>query len=249
MGTHPTGKPGEPNTRTWKQTWRALIARPRLVHLVLCLICLTLGFTLVTQLRAQQTDPLESLSQQDLVSLLDQLNTREETLRSTQQDLEEQLQALKTSVSDQQAAADAAQKTREQAEINAGTVPVEGPGLRAVISDENHSVEATQFVVMLGELRNAGAEAIELNGIRLTSHSWFQDSHGGIEVDGVSITTPYTWNVIGAADTIQTALEIQGGSAQQIRGLGATLNVTPLSQVRISSTVEAEPPTYAKVHE
>ena len=53
----------------------AIFAAPRAIHLLLLLICVLLGFALVTQVRAQRSDPLESLSEEDLVVLLSELNT------------------------------------------------------------------------------------------------------------------------------------------------------------------------------
>lgn len=78
----------------------------------------------------------------------------------------------------------------------------------------------------LGELRNAGAEAIELNGIRLSTRSSFTGQAGSIAVDGVPISSPYTWKVIGEPQTIATALDIQAGSAAQMRAKGANVAIT-----------------------
>ena len=47
----------------------ALLAVPRPIHAVLLVICFVLGAALVTQVRAQQTDPLDSLSEEDLADV------------------------------------------------------------------------------------------------------------------------------------------------------------------------------------
>ena len=48
------------------------------------------------------------------------------------------------------------------------------------VVDPGANLSPTQFVMTLGELRNAGAEAIDLNGVRLTTRSAFTGQAGAI---------------------------------------------------------------------
>lgn len=73
----------------------------------------------------------------------------------------------------------------------------------------------------LGELRNAGAEAIGLNGIRFSIRSVFVGVGGQIHVNGTPTFSPYDWRTVGASQTISTVLEIQVGPAAQMRAKGA----------------------------
>lgn len=231
-----------------RRVLHALLAVPRPIHAVLLVICFVLGAALVTQVRAQQTDPLDSLSEEDLVVLLSELQTREDTLRQDKADLQSQLAQLQDSVSQQQAADKAAQQAQEQAQINAGVVAVHGQGVVMTVRDDAGALNATQFVMALGELRNAGAEAIALNGVRLTARSSFvTETDGSVTVDGTRISSPYTWQVIGASDTISTALQIQAGSADQMQAKGATVAITQQTDVVIDAVASAPAPTYATV--
>lgn len=233
---------------TARRAREALLARPRVLHVVLLGICFMLGTALVTQVRAQQTDPLETLSQQDLVLLLDELTSREGSVREEKTDLEGQLAQLRDAASEQEAAAAAAQKALDQARINAGTVAVHGPGLVMTVQDPARALDSLQFVMALGELRNAGAEAIELNGVRVTPRSWFTSDEGGpVVLDGTALSPPYRWVVIGDAATIEPALEIQAGSAQQMRALGADVSITPVDDVQVEAVVTPTVPRWASV--
>lgn len=225
----------------------ALLARPRPLHVVLLVICFVLGIALVTQVRAQQTDPLDRMSQEDLVLLLDSLSTREQTLRSEKADLQIQLDELRSAVSQQQAAQQAADKARVQAQINSGSVAVHGEGLTMTVVDPDHVLPSSQFVMALGELRNAGAEAMAVNGVRLTTRSWFALGDRGMVVDGQTITSPYSWQVIGDSDTIVTALEIQAGAAQQMRALGADVTLSKAPDVVIDAVATVAQPQWASV--
>lgn len=99
----------------------------------------------------------------------------------------------------------------------------------------------------LGELRNAGAESIDLNGNRLSTRSAFVSTPEGISVDGSPIASPYEWRVIGAPQTIASALEIQAGSAAQMRARGAEVTISERDDIVIRSLAMPLMPQYASV--
>lgn len=231
--------------RLWARAKGAFFAFPRGLHVVMLIIFMILGFALATQVRAQRSDPLEGLSEQDLVTVLDELGTREQNLRARRSELASELDDLQSAASEAEAREQASAKAALQAQIGAGTVAVQGTGVSVSVVDPGNSLSPTQFVMTLGELRNAGAEAIDLNGVRLTTRSAFTGQAGAIVVDGTPVASPYTWTVIGESQTIATALEIQAGSASQMRAKGATVTITPMDHVQIDSLATPRPPQYA----
>ena len=84
-----------------------------------------------------------------------------------------------------------------------------------------------------------------MNGVRLTTRSAFTGQAGAIVVDGIPISAPYTWTVIGDSQTISTALEIQAGSASQMRAKGATVTISQTDDVTINSLATPRPAQYA----
>ncbi|MDO4259570.1 MAG: DUF881 domain-containing protein [Actinomycetaceae bacterium] len=231
----------------WKMMGAALVSTPRMMHLLLLVICFSLGFAVVTQVRAQREDPLESLNEEDLVVLLDELSARETTLRDERSNLQTQLRDLQDAASQQEAAEEAARSAEEVSKINAGLLPVKGQGVTMRVDDARGSLNATSFVTVLGELRNAGAEAIELNGHRLTPRSSFTAEGQKISVDGQVISSPYEWKIIGHSQTIATALEIQAGSASQMRAKGANVTIEQVEEITIESVAPAPQLRWAKV--
>ena len=73
--------------RLWARARGAFFALPRGLHIVMLIIFMILGFALATQVRAQRSDPLEGLSEQDLVTVLDELGTQEQNLRDRRAEL------------------------------------------------------------------------------------------------------------------------------------------------------------------
>lgn len=229
----------------WVRAREAFFALPRGLHIVMLIIFAVLGFALVTQVRAQRSDPLEGLSEQELVTVLDELGTQEQNLRARRSELAGELEELRNAADEAQAREQAARKAQIQAQIGAGTVPVHGPGVTVGVVDSASNLTPTQFVMTLGELRNAGAEAIELNGLRLSTRSSFTGQAGEIIADGTPISSPYTWKAIGDAQTIATALDIQAGSAAQMRAKGAGVTITPGEDIAITSVATPRAPHYA----
>lgn len=221
--------------------------RFRPIHLLIGLLLFSLGFAFVAQIKIQRSDPLDGLNEDELVLLLDQLTAAESQLRDEKAELTDQIYKLQSAHSQGQAAVEAAEKERELARILGGTTPVHGPGLEIVVNQGNSPIPAQKFVTMLGELRNSGAEAIELNGNRIVAISFItSDNDGVLSLSGTELKAPYTWRVIGDADTIQPALDIARGATSQLRASDATVEITRVDDIEIDSTVAPKTYHYAK---
>lgn len=204
------------------------------------LLCLVLGFALVVQVRQTQGDELAGMRQDDLVRLLDEITQRNEALTEEGEGLRGELAALRSG-------SDTSRSAEEYLEVQAilaGTVPVEGPGVVVTVSGTS-KLTARQMVHMLEELRNAGAEAIELSGVRLVAGSYFVDGDGQVLVDGVALGDVHEWRVIGNAATIAGALEIPGGALAAFRGADAQVELVERDLVQITAIREPEEPEFA----
>ncbi|HEY8720586.1 DUF881 domain-containing protein [Pengzhenrongella sp.] len=230
-------------------------ARRRLLHALLphrsraqflaALLCGLLGFALVVQVRQTNVEGLSVLRQSDLVRILDETTQRATDLERESAALERTRQELLTGSNQQQAALDAATKTATTLGILSGRLPAEGPGIELTISESSGSIPALTLFNVLEELRNAGAEAIQINDHRLVASSYFVDTDGGIEVDGITLTAPYRWIVIGDPATMGPALEIPGGAMAAVRNAGG--NGTPAAHnlVEVSATRPVHEPEFA----
>lgn len=224
-----------------------LTVSPRPIHLVIATMCLVLGFALVTQIKLQRSNPLDNLHEDELVTLLDQLTNTERELRQQRNDLSIQVQRLQSSRSQYEAAQEAAEQARENAQILAGTVAVQGPGLTMTLQEGAEPISANTFVNILGELRNAGAEAIDINGHRVNASTYISSADAGVTISGFIVTSPYRWSVIGDPDTLIPALEIPRGALSRVRGTGATVTFERYKDLRIVSLAPEQSYRYAEV--
>lgn len=200
------------------------------------LVALLLGFLLVATVNARAGDAdLGSASQSDLVVLLDSLSGRLARLQAEQLDL---LTARNEILQGTDAEALAA--TRDQLfamQVLAGSVPVQGEGVELTVTDPKRRLTYDTVLALVQELRDAGAEAIEINGHRVGMRTAFGQTSTGLSVDGKSLTLPLRVLAVGPSQTLQVAMQMPGGVGDTVAGLGGRLTVAD-GPVVILSTVK-----------
>ncbi|MEU0722392.1 DUF881 domain-containing protein [Streptomyces lavendulocolor] len=248
----PDAAPG-PEPRTAEPTGRQRLVAglwpPRVTRaqLIVALLLFGLGLGLAIQVRStSDTGALRGARQEDLVRILDELDDRTQRLEDEKARLEAQRTELENS-SDQ--AEEARRQTLEkerQLGILAGTVAAQGPGITLTIDDGAGAVESDMLLDAIQELRAAGAEAIQVNGVRVVADSYFSGDAGDIEVDGRKIKAPYRFKVIGKPQDLEPALNIPGGVVQTLEKEQATATVTRSQKIVVDALRPAERPDYAR---
>lgn len=223
-------------------------------RLVVGLLCALLGFGFAVQVRSNSQAGLDTLRQGDLLGILNDLSERSARLQAEARALE-RTRAELTSGSDGSRAA--LEQTRAQAAalgILAGTLPAEGPGVAVRITDPVGYVDSTTVLDLVQELRGAGAEAIELEEVRVVAGTAFVDGPPGtVLVDGIATTAPYLITAIGDPDTLTKALEIPGGIVDQVSGFAlddagsarAAITITAQDRVLVDALAEPREPEVA----
>ena len=242
------GASGQLNAELPRITWREMLfPHSGRSAIFVGLLCALLGLALVVQFRSTNEDQLASLRQEDLVRLLEEVTARELQLEEEADRLLATRQELTTGTNQARAALEVA-RTRASVEgILSGRLPAQGPGLRIDIGDTERLLSARDFVNLLEELRNAGAEVIQVGDYRIVTSSTFTNRAGQIFLDGNELPDEVTWLVIGDPATMDRALEIPGGALPRIRQAGATTLVTQSEfPIEITATANLRPPVYAQ---
>lgn len=121
-----------------------------------------------------------------------------------------------------------------------GLVEVSGPGLQLRLSGPLSVLNAQDLV---NELRNAGAEAITLNGERLVLWSAIAaDDEGWLTVDGTRVASPYVFQAIGDVETMETALMRSGGLVAVLEHSYEGLDIQIRRQGKLVLPVHRHPP-------
>ena len=98
----------------------------------------------------------------------------------------------------------------------------------------------------LQELRDAGAEAIEINSIRVVASTFFTDGEGSISISGTEVSAPYVVTAIGDGSTLASAMEIPGGVTNSVRSVGGEAGVETKDEVTVSALRSVSQPQYAR---
>jgi uncharacterized protein YlxW (UPF0749 family) len=234
------------------------VLRPqtRRVDLLVSALLLVLGFGLAVQVRSTQDEGvLTSARQEDLVQILDELRNRADRLRDEVDSLTATRERLSSGSGDSAEALREAQRRTQVLGIVAGTLPAAGPGILVTVRDPGAQVSASLLLDALEELRNAGAEAMQLEGagaggrtsaVRVVASTSLVDREGGVVVDGVPLAAPYRFVVIGDATTLAGALAIPGGVEDTVRQQGGSTEVRRQQRVTVTALHALERPRYAR---
>ena len=232
----------------WRRIRRALLARPSRGQAAVGALCGLLAFALVTQVHATSaTNGLSSARPDDLLAILADLDSRSDRLRTEIGDLQASERRLQSGSGQNAAALRDARARARTLGILTGTLPAAGPGIVLTITDPQGKVRADVLVDALQELRDAGAEAIQLSGVRVVASTALVDVGGAVQVSGRRVGSPYRFAVIGDPATLAGALGIPGGVVDTVgRQPGAHATVLRSPRISITALQPLRPPQYAR---
>lgn len=220
--------------------------RDPLAAALIGLLTLVLGFGLAVQVQSTGTDEaLATARQGDLVRILDELNTSEERLRARIAEQRAALEQLTSSDSRSTAALAEAQERAEAIGILNGTVAATGPGLVMTIRDPADEVRVADLLDAIQELRGAGAETMQIDGVRVGVSTAITGEPGALLVDGRPISSPYEFVVIGDPRNLEPAMNIPGGVVQRITSRGGSVEIEAPDRVTVDALRPLDEPQYA----
>jgi uncharacterized protein YlxW (UPF0749 family) len=235
---------------------RLLRPKARKVDLLVAALVALLGFGLAVQVRSTQGDALLVTARpDDLVQILDELNNRGDRLRDEVASLTQTQQRLTSGSGAAASALSDARRRTQVLGVIAGTLAARGPGIRVTITDPRSQISASLLLDALEELRNAGAEAMQIEGrrdggttaaVRVVASTSFVDGNTGVSVDGTRLSSPYRFVVIGDPATLAGALAIPGGVEDTVRQQGGSSDVARFDEVRVSALHVLTTPHYAR---
>jgi len=205
------------------------------IHVYLTLVLLTFGFMISYSI--QFTKSISSSSSAYTETQWEKKQKLQEKILDEQkqiQKLAQQLQDIKQKVSDsenkmgaREAEAQEILKELEEVRMWTGLVPVQGKGIIVSLNDSSNlpdSANVNDFIVheenirqVVNELFSAGAEAISINGQRLSTNSAIRCVGPTVLVNEVKTVPPFEISAIGEPETLVTALQMPGGVLQSLK--------------------------------
>lgn len=210
--------------------------RARAVRAITFVSLLLMGLLGVSQLRAgrkfAEAPEVRTRNLYALATMLRQEREVRQRLERQLADLRARLEQRERAQAEGQSATASLRAQLEQLRLALGLVGVVGPGVVVQVSEPKEQpklgpvvVQYLDLVGITNELWAAGAEAIAVNGERITVTSGFSQVGGVILVNLHRLAPPYTIAAIGDPATLEGALNIRGGLIEGLRGLGLEIRI------------------------
>lgn len=239
-------RPPRDARHAWARLRRAGSPRPSRSNLLAMLLAGTLGFAIIAQVRQTSLEGLESLREDELVRIFADVDQDGDRLASEINELRTSLERLRSRTTNEEEAQRAAQERLDALGILAGTAPAVGPGIVVTIRDPRGEVRSAVLLDAVQELRDAGAEAIQVGEVRVVAQTWFADADGGLSVSGTAVRPPYVIRAIGDGNTLAGAMQIPGGVTATVRRAGGEAEVDIRDQVQVDALLPPSTPQYAR---
>jgi uncharacterized protein YlxW (UPF0749 family) len=221
--------------------------RDPLAAALIGVLTLLLGFAFAVQVRTTGTgEDYSTLREEDLVRILDDLDAREDRLREQIADQRAALRDLTNDDSQSEAALQEAQERAEALGILNGTVAAQGPGLLMTIRDPEGRVRVADLLDAVQELRGAGAETMQIDGVRVGVSTAVTGEPGQLRIDGTAVQSPYEIRVIGSPQDLQTAMNIPGGVVDRVGRQGGSVDIEESETVVVDALRQLDRPQYAQ---
>lgn len=179
-------------------------------------VALILTMLMFTQFKTvDETDitAIETMRETELRSELANWKEKYEAIDLELQERENRISDYKNELNNGANSSELLSKEVKEAETFLGYTEVKGQGIIITLSDfDIYEVDYRDIIELVNELKNAGAEAISVNGERIVSTSYISVvDYNRILIDEKRITSPYEIKAIGDKKYLESMLTIKGG--------------------------------------
>lgn len=194
--------------------------------IILGLMCFILTIGICIQIRTVNKNGTVVSSNQELNNLKSQVLKMKEKYETSYEKLERlqsELETTRNSVTSSNRELKNLEEEIKKYNVLLGTTEVKGPGVTvtvadAVVSNNNITfwdssdsiVHDIDILAIVNELKNAGAEAIDVNGQRITNNTAISCDGNVIIINGEKVSSPFTINAIGLPERMATLTRVDG---------------------------------------
>lgn len=192
---------------------------------IMCFM-LTLGIVIQINTTNQATTIVGQARTED--DLRDQVLKWKEKYDTTYSNLEKaqvELENMRQDATENDESSKNMEQELKEANILLGNTEVTGNGIVINLEDGKDLIHQQDLVMIVNELKNAGAKAIAINNQRMIHTSFISCDGNVILVNGNKIGTPFTIQAIGNQEMLYGALTRNGGYIEMLKGDGVKAEV------------------------
>ena len=217
------------------------------IAITLGIMCFLLTIALCVQVKTMNS--ANSTVSQSLADneLRDEVLRMKEKYDNAYRDLanaQKELEKVRQEATQNDSTAEAKEQALRENNMILGRTDVQGEGVEVILEDAastSSSLNASDQIIhfsdiqlVVNELANAGAEAIEINGQRLVNTSSITCEGNIIRINGERIGTPFYIRAIGSQSRLYGALTRAGSILDAIAYYGNRAEVTKVDNIVIS---------------
>ncbi len=141
----------------------------------------------------------------------------------------------------------------EQYEMMLGMTDVSGEGITITLADNtssnysnnsfsninfsNYLVHDGNLVSIVNELKSAGAEAISINGKRITNSTAITCAGNVIQINGEKVGSPFVIKAIGSKDLLYGEISKNNGTVYKLKKYGVKTEIKKEENIEISKNL------------
>lgn len=217
------------------------------IAITLGIMCFLLTVALCVQLKTMNSansTVSQTLADNELRDEVLRMKERYDNAYTDLENAQKELETVRQEAAQNDATAEAKQEELRENNMLLGNTDVIGDGVEVVLEDAdttNGNISAALQIIhyddiqwVVNELKNAGAEAIEVNGQRIVNTTAITCEGNIIKINGERIGSPFSIKAIGSQSLLYGALERAGSYLEEIRNDGNTAQVTRIDDITIS---------------
>ncbi len=217
------------------------------IAITLGIMCFLLTVALCIQLKTMNSansTVSQSLADNELRDEVLRMKERYDNAYADLENAQKELEKIRQEATQNDGEAEAKEQELKENNMLLGNTDVTGEGVEVILADAdttntnlNASLQIIHYddiQIVVNELKNAGAEAIEVNGQRIVNTTAITCEGNIIKINGEKIGSPFTIKAIGSQNLLYGALERAGSYLDQIRDGGNTAQVTKVDNITIS---------------
>ena len=202
---------------------------------IVALMSFILCFLITVQVRTikqSESDILRLKNENELRDEVNEWKDLYETATYKIKDLESKITEYKTNASTIDKTVALLNEEIEDLKLLSGLTDVKGAGIIVTLDDTRainqiaadagfydpnvYVIHDSDILLVINELIAADAEAISVNGQRITSLTEVRCVGPVIQINGIRLTAPFKISAIGAPDQLSTSLKLRGGIVDMI---------------------------------
>ena len=212
------------------------------VCITIAIACFVLAIVMSMQFKVVKETDITSIETMREEELRTELANWKKMYKEAQEQYDEKFTKLaeyKEKEQSEEESSKLVEKELEQTNMYLGKTDVEGQGITIKIQDVNNQdentseedatkpISAEDLLVVVDYLKLAGAEAISINGERVTNMTDIVDvgTNSLIFVNQQRILAPYIIKAIGDSTKLESTLLGNGGYVEELRNYGFTVDI------------------------